>query len=373
MHSKKRYRILITSNEPWGDIWFSKQHYANELAKLGHEVYFINSPTSWSITQLFSSNVQIKPIKANLYSIDYNNPFPLRGSKKIALRLNDSINERRIYKALPPSNLPILWWKFDPFRFVHLSAAFNQIPIKEIYHITDPFDHIFSDSLLAQKADLVVTVLQRYQSYYEQLNQKPVLYIPHGISSDEFIIDKTINRSYQKFEGAILKIGTINDYYNINLLIAIAQSFKDKKLVLVGPNKLTIPAKQEQFETLQKLDNVFVEGAQKATLLKYYVHNSDVCIVPYDFNIESLKGTPLKVLNYLAQGKVSITSIATDLEHLIGKGLIKSTDQTHFIKSIQDVLEGKQTTDPAYLNAFFESVSYPFLIGKIFHELEQRT
>jgi hypothetical protein len=372
MDSKQRYRILITSNEPWGDIWFSKQHYANELSKLGHEVYFINSPTSWSVGHFFSNNIQVKSIKENLSTIDYNNMLPLRGSKKVALRLNDYINERRIYKALPPSDLPILWWKFDPFRFVHLSPSYNQIPVKDIYHITDPFDHIFSDPLLAQKADLVVTVLQRYQSYYQQLNKKAVLYIPHGISSDEFDLDKNTNESYKKFKGSILKIGTINDYYNIELLIAIAQTFKDKKLVLVGPNKLTIPAKKLQFEALEKLENVFVEGAQKATLLKYYVYNSDVCIVPYDFNIESLKGTPLKVLNYLAQGKVSITSIATDLEHLIDKGLVKSTSQEHFIKSIQEVLDGNSTIDQAYLDSFFNTVSYPFLIEQILTELKVR-
>jgi hypothetical protein len=369
---QQQYRIFITSNEPWGDIWFSKQHYANELSKIGHEVFFINSPQKWSIPHLFSNKITLEKINDNLSIINYNNPLPLRISKKMALRFNDKINTKRIYQALPSSDLPIIWWKFDPFRFVDLTTLDRTKSVKEIYHITDPFDHIFSDALLAQKADLVVTVLQRYQSYYQDINKKKVLYIPHGISSDEFLIDEKTNQSYHKFKGAILKIGTINDYYNIDLLIAIANTFKHKKLVLVGPNKLTDPSKKEQFEQLKTLPNVVVEGAQKATLLKYYVHNAAVCIVPYDFNIESLKGTPLKVLNYLAQGKVSITSIATDIEHLIGKGLVKSTDQKHFLQSIQDSLDGKITTDSAYLNSFFKTVSYPFLIEQILHELEQR-
>ena len=25
--------ILVTSNEPWGDLWYSKQNYAYELSK----------------------------------------------------------------------------------------------------------------------------------------------------------------------------------------------------------------------------------------------------------------------------------------------------------------------------------------------------
>ncbi|MGH1335041.1 MAG: glycosyltransferase [Aureispira sp.] len=370
MTSKKKYRIFITSNEPWGKVWFSKQHYANELAKLGHEVYFLNAPTSWSFRHLINHRIHSRVINDNLQVIDYNNILPLRLAKNFTLKVNDYFNTTRIYKALPPSTLPILWWKFDPFRFAHLPNGQAKQRTQEIYHITDPFDHIFSDSILAQKADIVVTVLKRYLPHYQQFSKKKVVYIPHGISSDEFHIDPTINEAYTQFEGAILKIGTINDHYNIELLLAIAKQFPERKLVLVGPNKLTIPIKQQQFDSLKTLENVVVEGAQKATVLKYYVHQASVCIVPYDFNIESLKGTPLKVLNYLAQGKVSITSIATDLEHLLGKGLIKSDNKEHFLEQIQAAIDGNIPIDTPYLHSFFEKVSYPFLIHQILHELD---
>ncbi len=372
MSSTTLYRILLTSNEPWGDIWFSKQHYANELAKLGHDVYFLNAPTGWSVGHLLDRTVRIRPIKENLSVIDYHNHFPLRGAKSLALKINDRLNATKIYRALPPSQRPVLWWQFDPFRFAFLPLASSKPSVQTIYHITDPFDHIFSDTLLAQQADLVVTVLQRYLPHYEQWNQKKVLYIPHGISADEFHIDPVLNERYKKFEGAILKIGTINDHYNIDLLLAIAKRFPTQQLVLVGPNKLTIPFKQQQFEQLKTFENVVIEGAQKAVLLKYYVHQASVCIVPYDFNIESLKGTPLKVLNYLAQGKVSITSIATDLEHLLGKGLVKSTHKEHFLEGIQAALDGTVVVDQPYLTSFFDTVSYPYLIGQILQELEQR-
>ena len=37
--------IFIISPQPWGGFRVSKHHYAIELAKLGHEVYFIEPPT----------------------------------------------------------------------------------------------------------------------------------------------------------------------------------------------------------------------------------------------------------------------------------------------------------------------------------------
>ena len=45
--------IFLFSNEPWSDMWYSKHHYAAELAKR-HEVYFVNMPERWRPTDLFS-------------------------------------------------------------------------------------------------------------------------------------------------------------------------------------------------------------------------------------------------------------------------------------------------------------------------------
>lgn len=169
-----------------------------------------------------------------------------------------------------------------------------------------------------------------------------------------------------------MKIGTLNDHYNISLLIDVAHSFKEYNLVLVGPNKLTLSSKIAQFKKLTALPNVIFEGTKKAIELKYYIHNAAVCLVPYDFNIESIKGTPLKVLNYLAQSKVSITSISTGLKHLLGKGLVHCDNRDTFIDRIKDVLSGNIEVDSAYIHTFLDSVSYPVLIKKILNELDKR-
>ena len=60
MQKELPHTIFLTSNEPWGDVWFSKQHYANELAKMGHQVYFLNAPTGWSPKNLFRINLRVE-------------------------------------------------------------------------------------------------------------------------------------------------------------------------------------------------------------------------------------------------------------------------------------------------------------------------
>ncbi|GIV43052.1 MAG: hypothetical protein KatS3mg035_0175 [Bacteroidia bacterium] len=68
--------IVIISNEPWGDIWYSKQNYAYELSKLGNKVYFIDPPQPYELKNLFSNHFTLKKYSENLSIIQYRNRLP---------------------------------------------------------------------------------------------------------------------------------------------------------------------------------------------------------------------------------------------------------------------------------------------------------
>ena len=90
--SFKERTILIVSNEPWGDVWFSKQHYAYELSKMGHQVFFINPTSRWSIKNLFSFSVKLNQTNENITLVNYQNNFPQTIFNKFFTKLNDLIN-----------------------------------------------------------------------------------------------------------------------------------------------------------------------------------------------------------------------------------------------------------------------------------------
>ena len=89
MATQPTYRIVVTSNEPWGEVWFSKQHIAYALAQLGHEVYFLNAPQGWSPKHWWAPRWEVRPVEERLWVVDYDNPYPLRGHKRLMLWLND--------------------------------------------------------------------------------------------------------------------------------------------------------------------------------------------------------------------------------------------------------------------------------------------
>lgn len=362
--------VFMTSNEPWSEVWFSKQHYANELARLGYEVYFLNAPRYWSPRHWFSGRLDLRRVQPGLSVVEYDNPYPLRLMPARMLAMNDAANSR---KLLPLAKRPYtLWWKFDPFRFVQ-APAFDRRTTRHIYHVTDPFEHIFSDALLARQADLVVTVLERDLERYAGYARNAPLYVPHGISGAEFELEAALLAEYEDYKDSILMVGTLNEDYSIALLEAVALAFPERQLVLVGPDRLKTDASRAALAGLCSLPNVRFLGAQPATRLKYYIQASAVCIVPYRFGIEHQKGTPLKVLNYLAQNKPSVTSISTGLQAYLGKGVWYAGDQAAFLDELHAALQGERRVHSPEVRAELDRLLYPNLIQTILSRLLQST
>lgn len=355
------YTIVLTSNEPWSAIWFSKQHIANELSQLGHDVYFVNSPTQWRWQQVGQVNLRLTPIQSNLTVVDYTNPFPLRLNKQLALSLNDRLVGRALQKALP-TDRPILWWQFDPFRFVNLSAFAHS---KRIYHVVDPYQHIWTDALLAEQADLLVLVSQLYEKTYKVFD-KPMLYIPHGISEEERQLRPERLQAIEAQWGRdyLLFVGTLNPDVDLLLLHQLAEQVVHQ-LLLIGPNKL--PAEQQaSFEQLIEKNNVAYLGVQKATDLKEYVALAAVGLVPYQQERQqNVHRTPLKLLNYLAQATPIVTTLNYELKQLNGALIYPAASAPEFLDAVQALLQGEKTVDKAAAKAYCDSVLYPILLQKI--------
>lgn len=361
------FTIFLSSNEPWGDIWFSKQHVANELAQLGHQVFFINAPQKWSFKNLFNHNFKATKIDVNLSIVDYNNPFPLRINKAFFLKLNDYLIGKKL-KALAPENRPIIWWQFDPFRFIDLPAFPNAT---RIYHVVDPYQHIWSDIELAKRADLLVLVSKLYEKNYQQLNKKSV-YIPHGISANELIIDATrVQKIRQELgEGYLIFVGTINPDVDLALLHKIATEINDQKLVLIGPVRV-LPTDKAQLEQLFAHENVVHLGTKKATELKEYISLASIGIVPYkNEKVENVHRTPLKLLNYIAQSKPIVTTLNYELDNLKNQIIFEAYQHKDFIAQLRAILIGKRSVNHSLIEAYQTSVLYPKLITKILQSIQ---
>ncbi len=125
--------ILIISNEPWGDIWYSKHNWAFELSK-NNQVYFINPPKRWKIFDLFKTKILTTKYNDNLYILNYNNRLPFTRFN-ILFKINENIIFKQLNKFFKDKD-NIIFWTFDPYRLIN-PKKMNLVT--SIYFIADKY------------------------------------------------------------------------------------------------------------------------------------------------------------------------------------------------------------------------------------------
>lgn len=365
MNKKNPITILITSNEPWGDVWFSKQHYAYELSKLGYQVYFINPTNKWNWLNIFSFKVNYAATSyENITIVNYKNNFPQTIFKKFFTKINDFINCIKLNKNIALNDFNLIWWKFEPYRFLS-SFPFNKN--KHIYHVVDPYSFLWQDVYQMKSADLTVCINPKYYDYYlTKYREKKIILIPHGISGDEFEENvEDVNLIKEKLGDFAVLIGSITEDIDLKLLKKVAES--NINLVIIGTEII----KNESWERLKELENVSYLGEVHAKKIKNYIAASKAGLVSYKFKntIDKNTRTPLKIMNYLAQKKPIITSLKTTLDDLERKGIYHAEDTNEYLELIKKALHNQLYVDENRIKEYLSRHKYPSLINKILNQL----
>ena len=212
----------------------------------------------------------------------------------------------------------------------------------------------------------MVSVSNYYKTYYKECNET-FLYIPHGISPDEFIIDENVYQEIKNEHGSgfILFIGTINIDVDLDLIRQLSEELKQYKLLIIGP-AFVVGNDKVLFDKICNLPNVHYLKSIHSIFLKYYVALSKVGIVPYKRKrTENIHRTPLKIMNYLAGNKPIVTTINYELSELNEKFIFNANSNKEFIDVTKNILEGKIIIDESELIVFKEKVAYPNLINAI--------
>ena len=172
--------IFLFSLEPWGDMWYSKHHYAAFLAK-SFPVYFISLPDRWRWTDLFSMSARVRTVKEGVHVVEYRNNLPLRLLPAPLERLMNRLNAWKLRRLVPSSDL--LLWCFHPAAVVE-SAVLRRPGTKVVYHVVDPYQGLSNDSSFARSSDMVAAINPWYLQYYSRLNDTCLL-IPHGVRAED--------------------------------------------------------------------------------------------------------------------------------------------------------------------------------------------
>lgn len=298
--------ILVTSNEPWGDLWYSKQNYAYELSKK-NKVYFINPPTKWSPKNLFSNPITEGSYNDNLHYINYENFIPIRSD--FLNQLNNKLVSKHLKKYFEKKGIKeTILWAFDPLRLYNHQLLGCKLGI---YHCVDfYYFNYLGEFELCKNSDLLFATSQRFLDDYGDYNA-PQYVVPHGISSEEFELEqeKLDNLDIDIRDYGVY-VGVIDHRMDFELLEKALKKLADTAFLFVGPVRLysrtpapaQLAAAKRIFED-KIYDNVHAIGARHFKTLKYYIKKAKFCISFMDIEYHANMVHHHKTLVYLTQGK----------------------------------------------------------------------
>lgn len=360
--------IFLFSNEPWGDMWYSKHHYAAELAK-HHEVYFVNMPRRWHPSSLLSWRAKTRVTPEGVHVVDYTNTLPRRLGAFVG-----RWSGRKVMRLRPHAQA--VCWSFNPLA-LHECLAMRAGGAKLIYHTVDPYQTFPEDERMARAADLMVCVNKWFFDHYEHYNPRRLL-VPHGIRPEDRLFDAGIVDQLRAEHGRYaLFAASLSEYANFPLMTAVARRFPHTRLLVAGSKfPLSAEAGAERDEFLAQ-PNVHYLGVKHPDELKNLARAAVVGLLAYDFEVRRsvpISGgrTPLKVLTYLAQHCPLVTTNNSYIPALDDKGCFKADTSEGFLRTMADVLEGRLVVDRKAVDAYLDEVSYEKLIGRILEALDDR-
>lgn len=288
----KENNIIIVSNEPWGDTWYSKHNYAWELSK-NNIVYFINPPVPFHPFNFFRKNIEIKNIKNNLTALTYKNVLPVR--IEFLRKINEWLILRKLKSYFNSIKLDnFIFWTFDPIRLTDINYLKPQTTILQMvdkYQFNRKAEYI-----IAKNADFIFCVAEEIAENYRQLN-KNVFVIPHAIPEDEFLPMKTESK------GPLIAIYVGNIDSRIDFEFQKFQIEKFPSVIFEFVGKLIIDNVDTHGIFDGKYKNVKLYGEQPFKQLKYFIQKSDFCFLFKDANHLGNNISSHKMLQYFAQGK----------------------------------------------------------------------
>jgi hypothetical protein len=305
-------RVLIISPQHWGTMRVTKHHYAIELAKLGHEVIFLEpTEANWNWTK---SSFELRPSDAagvRLLNQQLNIPYNLKFHAKGCYDWFIKRHIQKLEKTVGPFDLV---WSFDLTNAMPLN--FFSASSKKIFFAAD-WPQVPDAVKAAEGASLLVSVAQEILDQYPNNSQTKKLLIDHGVA--ECFIEEG-KKPFVKKDHQI-RIGMSGNFLrpdidrpvlldiiqtHTELLFECFGAYEAKKSNLGGASDL----ETEQFiDTLIQTPNVLLHGMVSPEVLAKELRRMDAFLICYDVEKDQSKGTNYhKVMEYLAYGRFIVSN-----------------------------------------------------------------
>lgn len=321
------------------------QHLAEQLAKQGHRVFYIQQKFLVERGRFHPSQVRVSKISNNVFTVNlssYHNLFIYQDipSKEDIEIIKNSLR-RLILKARimnPIAKIDHPFW----------ASILKEIAMPVIYDCMD--EHMgFKESLchleklelqLFKESKFVLVSSKYLFQKAKKRGVKNILLLRNAgdyhhfskASTDNLSVPKELHRLKRPIIGYY---GAIAEWFDIKILEDLVTSFRDASIVLIGRvnNKGVM-------KLSKKYKNIYLLGEKSYEELPSYLQEFDVATIPFKLT-DLIKATnPVKVYEYLAAGKPVVATDIPELEAFADVVYIAKT-RRGFLNKVKKALKEK--------------------------------
>jgi glycosyltransferase involved in cell wall biosynthesis len=330
--TKPKKTILIFPLIDWEHRHQRPQHLALHLARRGYRVFYFSTiplmaKESYRITGQFEENVHVCRLRAGGFRIDdiHRDVMSPAARDGYLASLQQLMKDMEIESPITILHHP--YW----------TPVAQQIPGARIgYDCMDHHRGFYEETAtgmepselsLLKAADFVVASSVYLRDKFSAV--RDVTLIPNGCEYEVFSSVAPPPRGSMPVAGYI---GAIAKWFDINLLIEVAQKLPGWMFVLVGTTAgcATWNAK--------RIPNIKIVGEVPYTDVPAQLERFDVCMIPFRITELTKATNPVKVYEYLASGRPVVSTPIPEVKVLGGRVKIAST-ANDFATKLQESLE----------------------------------
>lgn len=329
--------ILLLSVIDWGFRFQRPQHLAKNLAKLGHRVFYFNA-------NYHDKEVKVHAIDTNLFEVTLGNSYGQRIYDIEFEQERNSIYKTEIKSVMDQFNIreasviveyptwePVAKYMKEMYGF---KIAFDYIDDYTGFEETNNSSLLTHTKKLLELSDLTIATSLFLQEKAAQYS-KNVKIIRNG-TEFEFFHGAYQERIKPKDRPKVGYYGAIAEWFDVEKVAYIAENRPDYEIELIGY------VSDEKVHNLRKYKNVKFLGEKDYKTLPKYLKEYDVCLIPFQSDIDLIKATnPVKFYEYLSAGKKIVATEIPELEPFRDKYVYLANDKEKFLEYVEQCVEGR--------------------------------
>jgi glycosyltransferase involved in cell wall biosynthesis len=332
----RQHPLIVQSHLRWDFVWQRPQQLLSRLARTA-PVLFVEEPVFLDDTA--ADRIEITMPHKNVVRAVPRLRAQLREDyDKAIARVRDLI----IREIGPLGRLDGLFsnavqWFYTPMPAPAMLGAFNEIGV--VYDCMDelsqfrhaPPDLIRRERLLMSNADIIFTGGYRLFTS-KSAHHSNVHFFGCGVDVQHFSAardPRTTVPADARFPSPVAGyFGVIDERLDYDLIRALAETYPDLDVVMVGPTAKVNP------DELPATFNIHWLGQRGYEELPRYVKGFDVCLMPFALNEATEYINPTKTLEYMAAGKPIVSTAVADVVRNFSPIVTVATTQEEFLTAV---------------------------------------